>query len=148
VQLGDRGVEVAARAGSGVLRAVASEDLGERVDRGRREQGLAADEAVRVAVVAGGEVEVVGGAAAGECDVQQLPGLLAGHDRVAGVGGLALGGVDGGGVPEVDVFADVLGGQNDGARELQVLDAEAAVGADGVDPPAVAVLDPVGAGEG
>ena len=47
------------------------------------------------------------GAAAGEHRVEQLPVLGAGEDAVHDVGGAALGGVDGGGVAELDVRGDV-----------------------------------------
>ena len=141
------GGELMAGRGRGVLRAVAFEDAGEHVDRGRRQQALPPDEVVRVAVVGGGEVDVVGGAAAGERDVEELAGLLTGDDGVAGVGGLALRGVDGGGVSELDVLAHVLGGQRHCAAQRQVAGAEAAVRTYGSHGPAVAVLDPVGRGE-
>ena len=49
-----------------------------------------------VAVADDPQVEVVGGPAAGEHCVQLLPGLLPGQQAVHGVGGDALGGVDGG----------------------------------------------------
>ena len=64
---------------------------------------------------------MVGGAAAGERDVEQVAVLVAGEDDVAGVGGDALGAVDGGGVAELDVpGGDVVGGQGDGLAELVV----------------------------
>ena len=53
-----------------------------------------------VAVADDLEVEVVGVPAAGEHGVQLLPGLLPGEQAVHGVGGDALGAVDGGGVTE------------------------------------------------
>ena len=53
-----------------------------------------------VAVADDLEVEVVGVPAAGEHGVQLLPGFLPGQQAVHGVGGDALGGVDGGGVTE------------------------------------------------
>ena len=70
---------------------------------------------MRVAVADDLEVEVVGVPAAGEHRVELLPGLLPGDQAVHGVGGDALGGVDGGGVAELGRGADVVGGQPDGA---------------------------------
>ena len=64
-----------------------------------------------------------------------------------GVGGDALGGVDGGGVAETGRGADVVGGQPDGEVAAVVSYGEAAVVAHCGDGPAVAVLDPVGGGE-
>ena len=66
----------------------------------RGADGVGSDEAVGVAVADDLEVEVVGVPAAGEHRVQLLPGLLPGQQAVHGVGGDALGAVDGGGVTE------------------------------------------------
>jgi hypothetical protein len=55
---------------------------------------------VGVAVADDLEVEVVGGPSAGEHGVQLLSGFLPGQQSVHGVGGDALGAVDGGGVTE------------------------------------------------
>ena len=86
---------------------------------------------VRVAVAGGGEVDVVGVPAAGHRDVEQLPGFLAGGDGVAGVGGDALGAVHGGGVAELDVVGDVVGGQGDVPSGAQVGDVQGAGVVDG-----------------
>ena len=82
---------------------------------------------MRVAVADDLEVEVVGVPAAGEHRVQLLPGLLPGDQAVHGVGGDALGGVDGGGVAESGRGADVVGGQPDGAVAAGVPHGQVAV---------------------
>ena len=64
-----------------------------------------------------------------------------------GVGGDALGGVDGGGVAETGRLADIVGGESDGEAAAVVSDSQVAVSADMGDGPAVAVFDPVGGGE-
>ena len=64
-----------------------------------------------------------------------------------GVGGDALGGVDGGGVAETGRLADVVGGESDGEPAAVMSDCQVAVSADCGDGPAVAVFDPVGGGE-
>ena len=76
---------------------------------------------------------VVGVPAAGEHGVGLLAGLVAGEEAVAGVGGDALGGVDGGGVAEFDGLGDVVGGQGELVVVAQVLDVEGAVAVDGGD---------------
>ena len=76
-------------------------------------------------------------------DVEQLACLVAGDHGVGGVGGHPLGGVDGGRVAELDVVADVVGGQRHGLAAVEVVGGEAAVGMDGADGPAVPVPDPV-----
>ena len=68
-------------------------------------------------------------------------------EAVHGVGGDALGGVDGGGVAETGRLADIVGGESDGELAAVVSDGQVAVVADCGDGPAVAVLDPVGGGE-
>ena len=55
---------------------------------------------MRVAVADDLQVEVVRVPAAGEHGVQLLPGLLPGDQSMHGVGGDALGGMDGGGVAQ------------------------------------------------
>ena len=102
---------------------------------------------MRVAVADDLEVEVVGLPAAGEHGVQLLPGFLPGHQAVHGVGGDALGSMDGGGVAETGRGVDVVGGQPDGEVAAGVPHGQVAVFADAGDGPAVAVLDPVGGGE-
>ena len=100
-----------------------------------------------VAVADDLEVEVVGVPAAGEHGVELLPGFLAGEQAVHGVGGDALGAVDGGGVAETGRGGDVVGGQPDGQLAAVVPDGQVAVFADVGDGPAVAVFHPVGGGE-
>ena len=56
-----------------------------------------------VAQFVGDDVDVVLGAAASQHRVEQLPGFVACDDPVHDVGSQALGGVDGGGVAELDV---------------------------------------------
>ena len=84
---------------------------------------------MRVAVADDLEVEVVGVPAAGEHGVQLLPGLLPGQQAVHGVGGDALGGVDGGGIAETGRARDIVSGQPDGELAAVVPDGQvAAVG--------------------
>ena len=148
VQGAGRVGEVLGGAGRGHGCVVASQDAGEHVDGGGRQQCLSGDDGVRVAVAGGGEVDVVAAAAAGHGDVEQLAGFLAGGHGVAGVGGDALSGVDGGGVAQLDVVGDVGGGQCDVSLRPQVGHLQRAGFEHGVDGPAVAVLDPVGGGDG
>ena len=77
-----------------------------------------------VAVADDLEVEVVGMPAAGEHGVQLLPGLLPGHEAVHGVGGDALGGMDGGGIAETGRGAHIVTGQPDGQLAAVVPDRE------------------------
>ena len=100
-----------------------------------------------VAVADDLEVEVVGVPAAGEHGVQLLPGLLPGQQAVHGVGGDALGGMDGGGVAETGRGAHIVNRQPDGQLAAVVPDREVTAPADAGDGPPVAVLDPVGGGE-
>ena len=58
---------------------------------------------------------MVGVPAAGEHGVELLSGFLAGEQAVHGVGGDALGAVDGGGAAEAGRGANVVGGQPHGA---------------------------------
>ena len=108
---------------------------------------LGADDGVRVAVADDLQVEVVGDPAAGEHGVQLLAGLLPGGQAVHGVGGDALGGVDGGGITEAGRGLDVAGGKSDGEPAAVMSDCQVAVSADSGDGPAVAVFDPVGGGQ-
>ena len=64
-----------------------------------------------------------------------------------GVGGDALGGVDGGGVAEAGRLADIVGGESDREVAAGVPYGQVTVFADMGDGPAVAVLHPVGGGE-
>jgi hypothetical protein len=102
---------------------------------------------VRVAVADHLKVEVVGGPAAGEHGVQLLSGFLPGQQAVHGVGGDALGGMDGAGVAETGRLADIVGGQADGEPAAGVPHGEPAVVAHCGDGPTVAVFDPVGGAE-
>ena len=70
---------------------------------------------MRVPVADHRNVEVVGGAAAGQHGVELLPGLLTGHHAMHGVGGDTLRGVHGGGVTQFGSGGDIVGGQGDGA---------------------------------
>jgi hypothetical protein len=134
---------LAAGAGGRDGGVVPLDHVGQDLDRGRWADGVCVHDVV-VAADADVEVEVVGVPAAGEGDVEQLPGLRAGQDSVAGVDGLALGRVDGAGIAELDVLGDVVGGQGDAPAGLCVPDVECAVGTDRGDGPAIAVGDPVG----
>ena len=106
---------------------VAGEDLLQDLGRRARCDGLGSDDGVRVAVADDLQVEVVGGPAAGEHGVQLLPGFLPGSEAVHGVGGDALGGMDGGGVAETGRLADIVGGQPDGEVAAVMSDGEVAV---------------------
>ena len=111
--------------------------------RGRRQQGLGSDQAVRVAVVAVGEVEVVGPSAAGDGDVQELSGSSPATRvwEVSVVMPWAAWTVRG--VPELDVLGDVRGGEPKGTTEPVMSRGDAVIGVDLGDGPTVAVLDPV-----
>ena len=100
-----------------------------------------------VAVADDLEVEVVGVPAAGEHGVQLLPGLLPGQQAVHGVGGDALGSVDGGGVAESGRRSNIVGGQPDGEVAAGVPHGQVTLLADAGDGPTVAVFDPIGGGE-
>ena len=102
---------------------------------------------MRVAVADHLEVEVVGVPAAGEHRVQLLPRLLPGQQAVHGVGGDALGAVDGGGVAEAGRGRDVIRGELALELAAAVPDGELTAAVDVGDGPAVAVLDPVGGRE-
>src|SRR4029453_237360 len=109
--------------------------------------GVGSDEAVRVAVADHLQVKVIRGPAAGEHGVQLLPGLLSGQQAVHGVGGDALGAVNGGGVAETGRGARIVERQPDGEVSPGVPDGEVTAPADTDDGPAVAVPNPVGSGE-
>ncbi len=100
-----------------------------------------------VAVADDLEVEVVGVPAAGEHGVQLLAGLLPGQQAVHGVGGDALGGMDGGGVAESGRGAHIAIRQPDGQPAAVVPDREVTLLADVGDGPPVAVLHPIGGSE-
>ena len=93
------------------------------------------------------EVEVVAVPAPGEHGVQQLPGLLPGHQAVHSVGGDALSSVNGGGVAEFGRGLNVVGGKSDGEVAAGVPHGQVALFSDVSDCPAVAVFDPVRGGE-
>ncbi len=83
--------------------------------------------------------------AAGEHRVEHLAVLGAADDPVDDIGGDALGGVDGGGVAELDMLGHVRRGQDRVQPRGRVPHRQGAVGPDVGDDPAVAVLHPVGA---
>ena len=66
------------------------------------------------------------------------------NEAVHGVGGDALGGVDGGGVAETGRGAHIVNGQPDGQVAAVVPDGQVTVSTDAGDGPPVAVFDPVG----
>ena len=79
---------------------VAGEDLLQGLGRCAGCDGFGANECVQVAVADDLQVEVVGRSSAGEHGVQLLAGFLTSSESVHGVGGDALGSVDGGGIAE------------------------------------------------
>ena len=105
--------------------------------------GVGSDEGVGVAVADDLEVEVVGMSAAGEHRVQLLPGLLPGQQAVHGVGGHALGAVDGAGVAEAGRRRDVVRGELAVELAAAAPDGEPTAAVDVGNGPAIAVLDPV-----
>jgi hypothetical protein len=90
---------------------------------------------------------VVGGPAAAEHRVQLLAGFLPSSEPVHGVGGDALGGMDGAGVAEARGSVDVVGRQSDRAVAAVVYDGESAVVGHCGNRPAVAVLNPLVSGQ-
>ncbi len=98
--------------GRGGGEAAAEEDPVQHVG-GSELTDLGMEDAVGVAVAADRQVEVVGGPAAADHRVE----LLAGHQlidkAVGGVGGDALGGVNGGRIPELDRLPHITSGQGD-----------------------------------
>ena len=114
---------------------------------GAGRSSFGSDDGVRVAVADDLQVQVVGGPSAGEHGVQLLPGFLPGDQAVHRVGGDALGGVDGGRIPELGRLGHVVGGQPGGEVAAGVPDGEVAVSADVGDGPPVAVLHPITAAE-
>ena len=65
-------------------------------------------------------------AAAGRCDVEAAAGGGAGGEGDAVVGGVGLVAGFGGGVAELHVFGDVVGGQGDGAVSVDAGDGQIA----------------------
>src|SRR5829696_2654401 len=104
------------------------------------------EDAVGVAVAADRKVEVVRGPAAADHGVELFAGHQVVDEAVGGVGGDSLGGVDGGGVAELDRLPHIVPGQGDRLAGAAVEGADAAVGGEGGDGPPVAVADPVPAG--
>ncbi len=102
--------------------------------------------AVGVAVAADRQIEVVGGPAAGDHRVQLLSSHQLINQSVGGVGGDALGSVNGGRVSKLDRLSHIAGGQRDRFASAAMRGMDAAVGVEGGDGPAVAVADPVAAG--
>lgn len=82
--------------------------------------------------------------AAGDRYVEQLPGFSSAQDSVAGVDGLPLRAVEGGGVAELDVFAGVVGRQRDPPVRAGMPHVQRSVGPDRGDGPPFAVRDEVG----
>src|SRR5829696_5291316 len=107
---------------------------------------LGLEDAVGVSVAAHRQVEVVRGASAADHGVELFAGHQLVNEAVGGVGGDALGGVDSGGVAELDRLPHVTGGQGDRLPRAAMNCPRAAIGGEGGDGPAVAVADPVAAG--
>jgi hypothetical protein len=140
-------VELAQHSAGGDRRFIAGEDLLQRLQRRAGSDRLGSDEGVGVAVADDLEVEVVGDPAAGEHGVELLAGFLPGSEAVHGVGGDALGGVDGAGIAETSRVAHIVGGEPDHDVAAGVPHGQVALLADMSDGPPVAVFDPVGGGE-
>ena len=64
----------------------------------------------------GGDIDVVGGSSSAHANVEGFSGGLGADDEVGLVGGDSLGAMNGGGLAELDVVADVAGGQPDRHR--------------------------------
>src|SRR6188472_318200 len=94
---------------------------------------------------ADGDVDVIGGPATADRRVQLLPGHQLVDEAVGGVRGDPLGGVDGGGVAELDRLPHIRAGQGDGLAGAAVDGADPAVRGEAGDGPAVTVADPPGA---
>jgi len=90
---------------------------------------------------------MVGVPAAGEHRVQLLSGFLPGQQAVHGVGGDALGGMDGAGIAETGRGLNVVGGKSDGEVAARVPHGQVALFADAGDSPTVAILNPISGGE-
>jgi hypothetical protein len=82
--------------------------------------------------------------AADEHGVQLLPGLLSSQQAVHGVGGDALGRMDGGGIAETGRRAHIDDRHPDGQLAAGMPDGEPTAAVDVGDGPAVAVFHPVG----
>ena len=105
---------------------VAGEDLFEQLGRGAGCDGVGSNEGVRVAVADDLQVQVIRGLSAGEHRVQLLPGLLSCGQAMHGVGGDALGAVDGGGVAKAGRGLNVVGGEPCGEVAVAVSDGQVA----------------------
>jgi hypothetical protein len=90
---------------------------------------------------------MISGPAAGEHGVHLLSGFPPSDETVHGLGGDALGTVDGGGVAETGRGTHIVNRQADAQLAAVAPDGEVTAPADAGDGPAVAVLDPVGGGE-
>ena len=77
---------------------------------------IGSEDAVGVAVTAYGYVNMVGGPSAADRCIELFAGHQLVDEAVGGVGGDALGGVDGGGVAEFDRLPHVVTGQGYGSR--------------------------------
>ena len=97
---------------------------GDAEDRIGQLSSITQDFAVVTKVADGLEVEVVGGGPSGEHRVELLAARIPGGQAVDGVGGDALGAVDGGGVAELGGGGDVLGGQSHRSASALVLHCE------------------------
>src|SRR5215207_4377692 len=140
-----RGLFLPADGGRGGGEAAAEQDPAQHVSSGvLTDVGL--EDLVGVAVAADRQVEVVGSPAAADHGVELFAGHQLVDEAVGGVGGNALGGVDGGGVAERDRLPYVVTGQGHGFAGAAVGRFDAAVGREGGDDPSVAVADPVPAG--
>jgi hypothetical protein len=146
-KLGRWVVELAQQGAGGDGRFIAGEDLLQSLGRRGWGDRLGSDEAVGVAVADDLEVEVVGLPAAGQHGVQLWSRFLPGQQAVHGVGGDALGAVNGGGVAESGRCRDVIRGELALELAAAVPDSEPTAGVDVGDGPPVAVLDPVGGRE-
>ena len=121
---------------------VAGQDIGEDVGGLLRRLG---HEVVINGGPVGDDVGDVRRAAAGHADVEALAAHVGGDHDVAVVDGAALGAVDGGGVAELDLGGDVVGGQVDRlrGRVCRGGDEHGPVSTDGLDVPGGAVVGPV-----
>jgi hypothetical protein len=130
-----RVLKLTQQGGGGDGRVVAGEDLLQGLGRSWGCDGFGPDHSVRVTVADDLEVEVVGVPAAAEHGVELLAGLLPCEQSVHGVGRNPLSAVDRGGVAETGRFADVVGGQLDGAVAAVVPDGQGTFSAEVGDGP-------------
>src|SRR5215207_1569462 len=135
---GGRALLLPADGGRGGGEAAAGQDSLQQVGGGRL-LDVVLEDAVRVAVAADRKVKVVGGPATADHRVELFAGHQLVDESVGGVGGDALGGVNGGGVAELDGLPHVVTGEGDGFAGAQVVRSEFAVGGESSDGPPVAV---------